>query len=259
MERLPVLLSIPHAGTETPQELQGRTRLRTVDVWNDIDAFSRQVYDLSDRVAVVIATDIARTFVDLNRAADDRPPDNPDGVIKTYTCYKEPIYTEDLDPRGELVEQMLGKYYYPYHHTIRDAVAGGPTDAIQLGIDCHTMSDVGPEVAPDPRQKRPMVCLGNVHGRACSQVAIDRMAASFIEAFGFDAEDVTQNEPFAGGHITKHYGANPVPWIQIEMNQSLYLKPRASLEELPQADPARLRRVHENFEETLRLYFDRPA
>jgi N-formylglutamate deformylase len=36
---------------------------------------------------------------------------------------------------------------------------------------------------------------------------------------------VTLNEPFSGGFITRTHGNNPIPWIQLEINRSLYLRP----------------------------------
>lgn len=35
--------------------------------------------------------------------------------------------------------------------------------------------------------------------------------------------EVTINNPFKGGFITRNYGNNPLPWIQIEMNRKIYL------------------------------------
>jgi formiminoglutamase len=259
MKQLPVLLSIPHSGTEIPEELRDRVQLVPVDVWDDIDAFSRQVYDLGDRVAAVITTDVARTFVDPNRAPDDRPPDNPDGVVKSHTCYNRVIYKEGLEPDEALIELLLEKYYEPYHRRIRDVVQRGPSAGVVLGVDCHTMSALGPDVAPDPGGIRPMVCLGNLHGQGCSQQAIDRMTSCFVEAFGFNSADVTQNEPFAGAYITRSYGGNPIPWIQVEMNQSLYLKPRQSDREVPRVDLKRQREMRSQFERALRLYFAQPS
>ena len=98
MEKLPVLISIPHSGRKVPKELRDRTCLREVDILNDSDPFEREVYDLGDRVAGVITTDIGRAFVDVNRAPDDLPPENPDGVIKTHTCYRRVIYKNGLGP-----------------------------------------------------------------------------------------------------------------------------------------------------------------
>jgi formiminoglutamase len=238
-----------------PGELVDRIRISSNDILVDSDAFEREVYDLGDRVASVVSTDFGRAFVDVNRAYDDLPPDNPDGVIKTHTCYRRPIYKTGLAPDRTLVDVLLDKYYRPYHAQIQRALAEG-RPRIQLGLDCHTMSEIGPDVAPDPGQSRPKLCLGNAHGKACSQEMIDRLVACFVQAFGFDPSDVTQNRPFAGAFITRHYGGNPIPWIQIEMNQSLYLMPQRHESELLRPDPARVRAVRQKLERTLRIFFD---
>lgn len=179
---------------------------------------------MGDRVARVVSPDMGRAFVDMNRAPDDLPPQNPDGVIKSHTCYSRVIYKAGLEPDEALIKELLAKYYEPYHRQIRQALKERDSKIV-LALDCHTMSDRGPDVAPDLHQRRPMLCLGNVYGRACFQETIDKLADCFRQAFDFEASGVTQNRPFAGVYITQTYGGNPLPWIQIEMNQSLYLEP----------------------------------
>ena len=254
MEKLPVLISIPHGGVRVPDELWDRICLSPDDILKDSDPFEREVYDLGDRVASVVTTDFGRAFVDVNRAPGELPPENPDGVIKTHTCYRRAIYKNGLEPDHALIDVLLAKYYRPYHGQIQRALAEG-SPRVRLGLDCHTMSEIGPDVAPDPGQRRPKLCLGNVHGRTCSQEMIDRMAKCFVAAFGFEPSEVTQNRPFAGAYITRHYGGNPIPWIQIEMNQSLYLMAQRSEGEALRPDPVRVREVKEKFERTLRLFF----
>lgn len=254
-ERLPVLLSIPHGGTEIPREIADSVCLTHVDVQNDSDAFSWDVYDLEDRVAGVVATNIGRAFVDLNRAPDDLPPANPDGVIKSHTCYGVPIYYEGAQPDATMIRRLLDTYYHPYHGQIAE-VAEHARPRVELGIDCHTMTPVGPQVAPDPDAPRPMICLGNVRGKSCSQDTITRLARCFVEAFELDDDDVTYNEPFAGGYITRHYGRNPIPWVQVEMNQAFYLEfPCFGQDIFERVEPVRLKDVREKFHHTLRLFF----
>lgn len=255
MEKLPVLLSIPHGGTKVPEELKDRICLEQVDILDDSDAFSLEVYDLGNRVARVVSTDIGRAFVDMNRAPDDLPPQNLDGVIKSHTCYSRVIYKAGLEPDASLIRELLENYYEPYHRQIRQALAERDSK-IELALDCHTMSDLGPDIAPDPHQKRPMLCLGNVYGKSCSQETIDRLADCFRQAFDFDDSEVTQNQPFVGAYITQAYGSNPLPWIQIEMNQSLYLEPRRFAREALRADSTRLQQTSHKFEQTLRLFFE---
>ncbi len=254
MEKLPVLISIPHGGVKVPDELCDRICLSPDEILKDSDPFEREVYDLGDRVAGVVTTDFGRAFVDVNRAPDDFPPKNPDGVIKTHTCYRRVIYANDLEPDTALVDILLEKYYEPYHRQIQLAL-GEVKSRIQMGLDCHTMSEIGPDVAPDPGQRRPQLCLGNGHGKSCSQETIDRLADCFVQVFDWEPSEVTQNRPFAGAYITRHYGGRPVPWIQIEMNQSLYLMARRSDNEALRPDPVRVQKVMEKFEQTLRLFF----
>jgi formiminoglutamase len=90
MRQIPVFISIPHGGTNTPPELINRVCIQPKDIFDDPAPFTREIYDLEPWVLEVIDTDIARAFVDLNRAPDDLPPKNPDGIIKSMTCYKKP-------------------------------------------------------------------------------------------------------------------------------------------------------------------------
>ena len=254
MDRLPVLVSIPHGGLNVPGEVRRRICLSEEDVLADSDPFERELFDLGGRVAAVVTTDIGRAFVDVNRAPDDLPPRNPDGVIKTHTCYRRTVYKAGLEPERTLVDVLLEKYYEPYHRWIRRALEGAEP-GIQLGLDCHTMSEIGPDVAPDPGQRRPLLCLGSAHSRSCSQETVDRLADCFVKVFGWAPPDVTQNRPFAGGYITRHYGGRPVPWIQIEMSESLYLMARRSEDESLRPDPVRVQEVKDKFEQTLCLFF----
>jgi formiminoglutamase len=205
-------------------------------------------------VAGVVTTDIGRAFVDVNRAPDDVPPGNPDGVVKTHTCYRRVIYKVGLEPDRALVDILMERYYEPYHRQIHLAL-GDANSGILLGLDCHTMSEVGPDVAPDPGQQRPLLCLGNGHGKSCSQETVDRLAECFVKVFDWEPSKVTQNRPFAGGYITRHYGERSVPWIQIEMNESLYMMTRRADKAALRPDPVRVRNVKEKLEQTLRLFF----
>jgi formiminoglutamase len=191
------------------------------DQFDDSDACTKEIYDLGDRVAAVVAADIARAFVDLNRAPDDRPPQNPDGVVKSTTCFGVPVYrAHDGIPRA-LADDLLAAYYHHYHETLRSL---STRSEIVLGLDCHSMLAVAPTIAPDRDAPRPLFCLGNDHDRACSRDLLKRLAASIADAFEIALGEIGLNVPFAGGYITRTYGGDPIPWIQVEMNRSWYLR-----------------------------------
>lgn len=252
-DSLPVLISVPHAGTEVPPELEGKIDIGPLEILEDSDAFARQIYGV-DGVRFVLDTNVARAFVDLNRAEDDLPPANPDGVVKSHTSYGRAIYLPGHEPDAALVERLLDRYHRPYHRTIQ-AILADAGAGVELALDCHTMAPVGPDLSPDPGRRRPTVCLGNVRGRACPPETTDRLARCFARVLGLRDEEVARNRPFGGGHITRTYGGRPIPWVQVELSRDLYLRPpyfdRASLT----MDPARLRELSAMFREVLRQFF----
>jgi formiminoglutamase len=253
MATFPVLLSIPHSGEEIPPEVKDRIILSRADVFEDIDPYTREIYDLGDKVAQVVSTDIARTFVDLNRGPHDLPPINPDGVIKSQTCYGKGIYQKGSEPDELLTKHMLKKHYFPYHQEIQK-ILDNKSLSIDLALDCHSMASVAPLISPDKGEERPMVCLGNFYGHSCSQEMIEEMAFCFCKAFNLKDADVSINNPFAGGYITQLYGGHPLPWIQIEINRTLYLSPPYFNQLNHLIDEGRLTELRQNFAEALSLF-----
>lgn len=254
MKPLPVLLSIPHSGLYTPRELIDRTYIENDDLLDDSDAFTREIYDLGKKVKHVVATDIARAFVDVNRAPSDRPPANPDGVVKDTTCYGCPIYIPGREPDAGMVKKLLKRYYYPYHARLRQALKN---PSLELALDCHSMASIGPAISPDAGQERPAICLGNLHGKTCSREMLHKLADSFRLAFSLGEDEVGINQPFAGGYIARSSGTRSTPWVQVELNRNLYLRePWFDRRQLT-VEKGRLRELNSMFETALQCFFDK--
>jgi formiminoglutamase len=202
----------------TPPEVADRVCASAADIFEDGDAFTREIYEVSRLVAHHQAAHVARAFMDLNRATHDRPPANPDGIVKTATCFDRPIYVSPLDDAS--TERLIAKYYEPYHTALYDRASRGD---LLLGLDCHSMAAMPPPVAPDRGVARPLFCLSNGEGQTCDDAMLHQLARAMAEAFGCPEDDVALNRPFKGGYITRRHGHNPLPWIQVEMNRSLYL------------------------------------
>ncbi len=151
---LPLVISVPHAGLDTPEELRKRSLLGAGDIAADGDVGAADAYAFDEKVLSHQTTSIARAFVDMNRAEDDI---RKDGVVKTHTCWDVPIYEEPLS--DSLIDKLLERYHRPYHQRLRRV----PSSAI-LGIDCHTMAAKGPPVGPDAGKVRPFVCLSDGNG-----------------------------------------------------------------------------------------------
>jgi formiminoglutamase len=251
---LPVLISIPHGGTEIPGELQDRLAIGKKGIFEDSDAFTQQIYDLKEKVRCVVKANIARAFIDPSRAESDLPPANPDGVIKTHTCFGKVIYKPSMQPSQSEIIPLLEKYYHPLHNQIQTSVNDRRKD-LELCLDCHSMEEIGPAIAPDTGVKRPAICLGNRFGEASPDEMVQKLRACLIDAFELDESDVTVNKPFAGGFITRNYGRNPLPWIQIEMNRNLYLKKPYFNSETLEISAAKTEDLNRRFFLALKSYF----
>jgi N-formylglutamate amidohydrolase len=209
--RLPILLSVPHAGTKIPDELRSIAEISDRDIVEDGDEQAAEIFlPLRELVEHIVTTEIARAFVDLNRARDDL---RKDGVIKTHTCWDVPIYASP--PDGELITRLLERYYDPYHERLRALAASG--DA-RVGIDCHTMVAYGPPVGPDPGRPRPAACVSDADG-ACERGWAESLAAQLAQTLG---GEVRINDPFTGGYITREHAAG-LPWLQLEISRGDFL------------------------------------
>ena len=255
MDPLPVLLSIPHGGDRVPRELQDRLEIGEKEIFEDIDGFTQDIYDLKEKVLFVHKADIARTFVDPGRAPSDLPPENPDGVVKSHTCFGKIIFKQNRQPDPSETSHLLEKYYHPFHRRLRQLIRENRHN-FKLCIDCHSMAETGPAISPDTGKERPLFCLGNRFGASAPDEEVLKLKSCLIDAFELDGEDVAANKPFAGGYITRHYGNNPLPWIQVEMNRKLYLKaPWFDAEKLTiSAD--RTAELNDRFYQALRNFFD---
>lgn len=207
---LPLLVSVPHAGTEMPPEVAGHAVLSREEVIRDGDEQAADIYlPLEAAVAAFVTTPVARAFVDANRAPDDF---TTDGVVKTHTCWQVPVYTGTLPQ--DIVEVLLEKYYRPYHARLTE-LASSP---IRVGVDCHTMAATAPPIAPDPGSTRPAACVSNGDG-TCP----DAWAAALAECLARRLRGAVRvNDPFRGGFITRTHAAE-MPWLQLELSRGDFM------------------------------------
>lgn len=246
--KLPFLISVPHGGTTIPKELAERHALSPTDILDDIDPFTRSLYDLESVVEEIQVADIARPFVDLNRSADQLPPAFPDGVIKRETCHKVPVYRPGLEPHPLLIKDLLSRYHEPYHAKLSKRLK---QEHIQMMIDCHSMSEYPPPIATDRSVRRPLVNLGDIDGQSCPPDITALLAEAFVITFNIRADDVSVNRPFKGGYITRFHGQGTKPVLQIELNRVLYLNPDHPRKE----DAARITDIRSRMISALTLFY----
>lgn len=250
--KYPFMLSIPHAGIAVPDELKDSVLLDDNALHYYSDPGSLPLFDFSDRVAAYLDTTISRVFVDLNRPPYHLPPRHPDGVVKLRTVDGRPIYKERAFPEMELIQRLMMRYYFPHHEQLDWLI---DNREVQLAIDCHSMLPRGLPGQNDAGKVRPDICLGNHGGKdgyarpgrltTCPAKWIQTLAVSFQASLPRDVT-VGINDPYAGGFITlSHYWHRGVPWIQLEINRSLFEKAISGPDQGVILDDERIRELHE--------------
>lgn len=258
---LPLLISVPHGGYTIPHELLDRTNLTFEDIFPDSDPCSQRIYSFQDEVLYFHQSDIARAVVDLNRAPDDLPPQNPDGVIKSHTILNTKVYHEGYQPGPSLRRELLKKYFYPYHLDIRK---NSNDPSLLCGLDCHTMLQFPPKISAGDPHERPFICLsnnGDVNGEGdedeltCSPELLNLLADCLRLEFPDEAENIILNAPFKGGYICR-YQSSTLPWIQIELNRKAYLSPPWFNSQTLRVDSKRLEYLRNKFLHALITFCD---
>ena len=89
-----------------------------------------------------------------------------------------------------------------------------------------------------------------LHRRSCW-----KLRAALADAFSCAAEAIRLNDPFRGGHITRAHGGGSLPWIQVEMNRSLYLAEPWFDRRTRTLDPARSEDLRTRFLAALHALF----
>ncbi|MCD4746578.1 MAG: N-formylglutamate amidohydrolase [Bacteroidales bacterium] len=268
----PILVSIPHGGWKVPEEIKHIWALTKKEAFHDGDPYTSQIFDFSDKVNAQITMEYYRAAIDLNREPDNMAPENPDGLIKSHTCYNEEVYKNGILPDEKLKKKLIDKYYHPYHKFLEETAR---RDDIKLGVDCHSMAAVTPPMGGGTAGKpRVLICLGNlgnINGKACpphnrlscDTELINFVKSEFISVFQYEDVEIeipgicTTNVPyeggyFEGGYITRKMGYEAIPFFQIEMSRALYLSSKYFDENTLQVDEKRIKDLNQKVWKVLR-------
>ena len=221
--RLPVLVSIPHSGT---QRIPGVCDADFADIAyrqfprGYTDAFASDIYgDLHHVGATVLATPYSRLFVDVNRKRSDYEVVDGSvrslrGVVRTHFVNERPLFSEPLSRQA--VEHRLENYYDPYHRVL-DRLASEMFDAHGAGLvlDAHTGSEKG--------MRDHQIIIGTRGGATARAPLRDAVAAAFLR-HGFEVHHDVPG--YSGAHIVRRWGRAAKPAldaIQIEINSGLLM------------------------------------
>jgi len=244
----PLLISIPHAGSEVPEEVADIISLSGQELLGYTDLYTDQIFKIDG--VYIVSTDTSRIVVDVNRAPDDISREYEqaaEGVIVHTTWDEKSVYNKE--PSQEIADVLVRKYHDPYHEQIDKIIP-----SVQFLIDGHSYLSVGPKLKMDTGAERPDINLGNMNFSTCSREHTV-FFREFLEERGYT---VRINFPYAGKYILGHHCHRRrippflVPGIQIEINQGLYVKPDSF-----DAIPERVEEFHELFEKLVDAFMKR--
>jgi N-formylglutamate deformylase len=227
----PLVVSIPHAGTELV-EVRDQVKspwLATLDT----DWWVDRLYDFAaDLGATVVSTAISRTVIDVNRDPESRdlyPGLASTALVPTTTFDGTPLYEIDRVPSADEIVRRRKMYFDPYHTALRSELARlRNVHATVVLYDAHSIRSRVPRLFEGTL---PQFNIGTFNGRSCSQQLADAVAASCAT---YPADQVV-NGRFKGGAITRTYGqpAQSVHAIQMELACRGYMtEPQLPLTEL---------------------------
>ena len=235
------VFSSPHSGRDYPFAFLRASILDERAIRSSEDAFVDQLFAAAtDNGAPLVAAEVPRAFLDLNRSADELDPalirgvatvtHNPRvssglGVIPRVVAGGRPIYRGKI--ALEEARARIADYWRPYHRALQQEVdAARETHGTAILIDCHSMPHeaidaAGQRKAGRAASKLPEVVLGDRFGAACGAEVMDRVEAAFASA-GFR---VARNAPFAGAYVAQSYGrpSRDQHAIQVEIDRALYM------------------------------------
>lgn len=240
-QTLPVVVDVPHAGEWIPDEALSEMVVRNKTLKRDLDLYVDQLWrDASAHGATLIASNVSRYVVDLNRADDDISPQTvvggervnkpgyyqDRGVVWRTTTDNTPVMAQPMT--REAFTRRIATFHTPYHAAIAAEIARVKA---QFGycilIDGHSMPSRGRSGHSDPGTRRADIVPGDVSGTSCDA----RLTQAIVEHYKDAGYSVRPNTPYQGGWITRSFGnpAQGVHALQIEVNRELYMNEKTFL------------------------------
>ena len=221
---IPLLVSIPHMGTEIPQPLRGDYVPRALEV-EDTDWHLDRLYAFARTLgASVLQPTVSRYVVDLNRPPDDTPM--YPGASNTELCPSrfftgDALYRDGFVLPPEEKARRRATWWAPYHEALQGELARLKTQhGYVLLWDAHSIRAEIPWLFEG---RLPDLNIGTADGQSAdasiAQAVVDAAARHPAFTHVLDGR-------FKGGYITRQYGrpAEHMHAVQLEMCQCLYMR-----------------------------------
>lgn len=222
-QTVPIIVSVPHCGTEIPDNLKSQFDPEMIQAIDDTDWFVDQLYDFVGAMGIkMIKAKYSRWLIDLNRNAESKPLYN-DGRVITALCpttnfNDKKIYLGE-EPSQEEINRRISEYYYPYYDQIRLELTKLQKQFKHvLFFDAHSIRQFVPGIRDE---KFPDLILGDVDGQSASERIVET-ATNVLSSTNYS---FSHNHPFKGGNLTRTFGQpkNNIHALQLEMSKLVYM------------------------------------
>jgi formiminoglutamase len=225
----PLIVSIPHAGTEIPDEI-ARDLISLDRAQYDADLYVDKLYGFAGAMgATIVRTSISRTVIDVNRDPSGvslYPGQATTGLCPVETFDGDPLYLPGREPDEAEIAKRRSDWFDPYHAALTTEIARlRERHAKVVLYEAHSIRSHVPRLFEGTL---PHFNLGTNSGAACAPALSHAIEAICDASRGTRVTDGR----FKGGWTTRHYGQpeNGAHAIQMELAMRTYL------DEVPPAD-----------------------
>lgn len=217
----PLIVSIPHAGTDIPEDIHGLASPELAR--HDADLYVDHLYAFARELdATIVRTTVSRTVIDVNRDPSGHtlyPGQFTTGLCPIQTFDGEPLYEPGALPDPHEIDRRRTEWFDPYHLALALQIerlrALHPTIAL---YDAHSIRSIVPKLFDGELSN---FNIGTNDGAACAP-ALTAAIEAICDAGPFSR---VTNGRFKGGWITRHYGQpdKGVHAVQMELAMRTYL------------------------------------
>jgi N-formylglutamate deformylase len=234
----PLLISMPHVGTQLPAAVKAGLIPEALDL-RDTDWHLPRLYDFAQSLSAnILIARYSRFAIDLNRPSDDKPlyQTATTGLYPDILFDGTPLFQADKTPGAAEHQRYLQEIWQPYHDRIDSELARLHAKfGYAVIFDAHSIKGEIPRLFDG---LLPDFNIGTNSGASCAPELAERLA----KVCSVPAYRHIVNGRFKGGHITRQYGqpARGIHAVQLELAQRTYMREAAPYDYLPQrADQVR--------------------
>jgi len=222
--RVPIIISVPHAGTFIPEDIKSKMNPELSDKLDDTDWFIDKLYGFATNLGLTIITaNYSRWVVDLNRNPQNQPLYNDGRVITdvvTVTDFNgNQIYKDDYIPDSQEVSRRVELFHKPYHEKLDELLQQTKAEFGKvLLFDAHSIRKSVPGIRSEDF---PDLILGDNDETSASP----QLIKTTIDSLQNKGYEFSHNHPFKGGYITRSFGKpeENIHALQLEMCKKNYM------------------------------------